>query len=141
MGHAPLTLSVTLALRCSPELAAPVGVAGALGVPQGTFGHPCHGLRCNLCFERCRQRTAMACCPDTLCLAFWPHENIPSLPSTLLVSWPPLEGASGVGEALAFFMSAHSASSFCSHSQFCINIVYPACGLRLILTSCSEILF
>lgn len=70
MGHAPLTPSVTLALTCSPELAAPVGVAGALGVSQGTFGHLCHGLRGNLCFQSCGQRTAMACCPDTLCLAF-----------------------------------------------------------------------
>lgn len=63
VGQAPLTPGVTLALRCSAEFAAEdvnvMGMAGALGVPQGTFGHLFHGLRCNLCllcFEKCGQR-------------------------------------------------------------------------------------
>lgn len=94
LGQVPLTLSVTLALRYFPELAATVGLAGALGVSQGSFGYLHHGLRCNrcfLCFGKYGQRTAVACCPDKFCLAVWPHGTMPSLPSTPLVSCPPQE--------------------------------------------------
>lgn len=80
----PLTPNVTLALRYSPELAAPVGAAGALGIPQGTSNYGLHGPRCNLCFlcfERCGLQPAVACCDDKLCLSVWPTGNFLSLPS------------------------------------------------------------
>lgn len=87
LRQAPLTPRVILVLRCSPELAAPVGVGR---IPQGTFGRLLHGLRCNLCFLSFENVGKGLQWPDAVTSSAWQSGLMGIFPGSPLVSGPPL---------------------------------------------------